>query len=128
GPGLAVFELTGAEYGRVGSVWLAAEAIRPPGPDRWSLRCLAGDAVPLAGHPDGGASFPARVGAQTETKYALFNRAAVPEVYRKAALLTGFQAPNDVTCDHDKARLGLQPEPEKPKIDIAPSVTESSAP
>lgn len=128
GAAVAVFELTGADHGRVGSVWLASEAIRPPGPDRWSLRCLDVDGVPVAVHPDGGAIYPERIGAQTETRYALFDRAAVPEVYRKAALLTGFQAPNEATCDHDKARLGLQPEPEKPRIDVGASLDETPAP
>lgn len=127
GAAVAVFELTGADHGRVGSVWLGAEAIRPPGPERWSLRCLEVDGVPMGVHPDGGAIFPERIGAQTQTRYALFDRAAVPEVYRKPALLTGFQAPNESTCDHDKARLGLLPEPEKPTI-VDPVVSDTPAP
>lgn len=128
GPVVAVFELVGDDSQIVGAAWLANEAIRPPGPEAWSLRCQDENDTPVAVHSDGGAIYPERIGAALGTRYALFDRQKVPEPYRKPAMLIGFQAPNALTCDHDKARLGEQPEPEKPRIDVDPSLFEQASP
>lgn len=122
GPVVAVFELVGSESQFVGSTWLANEAIRPPGPEAWSLRCHDVNDTPVAVHSDGGAVYPNRLGKTLGTRYALFDREKVPESYRKPAMLIGFQAPNALTCDHDKARLSEEPEPEKPRIEVDPSL------
>lgn len=121
GPVVGVFELNGAEHDLVGSAWLAASSIRPPGPESWSPRCLEVEATPLAVHPDGGAIFPARTGSSKKTPYALFDRTRVPEAFRAPAMLIGFQAPNFTTCDHEKARWSAEPEPERPRFDAVPT-------
>lgn len=128
GPVVAVFELVGDESQLVGSAWLANDAIRPPGPESWSLRCRDENDRPVAVHADGGAIYPHRIGEVLGTRYALFDRERVPETYRKPAMLIGFQAPNASTCDHDKARLSELPEPEKPRIDIDSSLLGQPAP
>lgn len=117
GEPLAIFELTGVEPESVlGNVWLVEKAIRAPGPSRWPLKCRDDGDMPRNIHPDGNALFPVR-SAYEEEAWARFGPSEIGEAYRD-----GFTAPSEQTCSYEEARLANEPAPEKPEIEIDPSL------
>lgn len=117
GAALAVFELKGAGDDAIGPVWLSARAIRPPGPTRWDRLCLTRSDTPRYVHPDGAAIFPARPGLDGDA-FALFGPTDEPASYRR----DGFAAPSARLCDEELVRQQGEPEPERPKLDVDPSI------
>lgn len=119
GAPLAIFELEG-EARKLSSSWIAARAIRPPGPVRWPLKCLTAKDTPRFVHPDGGAIFPAW-GAADDNGFAVFDPDAVPAEWRTGGE-AGFEAPSPRFCDEERARLAQEPAPERPDIEADPSL------
>ena len=117
GDAVAIFELAGPGDGPIGKVWLAGKEVRPPGPTTWDHLCLTKADTPKYVHPDGGALFPARVGA-TGVEFALFGPRQEPARYENA----GFEAPSDKLCDEELVRQSHDSLPPPPKLTIDPKL------
>lgn len=123
GEPLAIFELSGVEPDAVlGNVWLVEKAVRAPGPSRWPLKCRDDDDMPRNIHPDGNALFPAR-SAFGEEAWARFGPSEIADAYR-----SGASAPSEQTCSYEEARRANEPSPEKPEIEIDPSLLKQASP
>lgn len=108
GEALAVFELPGSDDAPIGKVWLAARAVRPPGPRAWPLMCRSNDDAPRHVHPEGGALYPARTDGSEG--FALFG---TPD-----AATYQQPAPGPRSCDEHRARETAEPEPERPRLKV----------
>jgi hypothetical protein len=121
GATLAVFELKGPDDAPIGPVWLAGRTIRPPGPAKWERLCRSKSDAPRAIHPDGSALFPARAGLDGDG-FALFGPAAEPAALKR----DGFPAPSETLCDEEQVRRNAEPQPERPKLKLDPSLLQDN--